>query len=42
MEHKEYKKIVPESSVAYIFVHGTVGTPNHFDFLMENRIKYYG
>ena len=21
--------------MAYIFVHGIVGTPNHFDFLME-------
>ena len=35
MEHKEYKKIVKESQIAYIFVHGIVGTPNHFDFLME-------
>ena len=35
MEHKEYKRILPEADVAYIFVHGIVGTPNHFDFLME-------
>ena len=34
-EHKEYKKIVEGADVAYIFVHGIVGTPNHFDFLME-------
>ena len=35
MEHKEYKRIIDGSDVAYIFVHGIVGTPHHFDFLME-------
>lgn len=30
MEHKEYKRIVPEARVAILFVHGIVGTPNHF------------
>ena len=35
MEHKEYKKIISGADVAYIFVHGIVGTPHHFDFLME-------
>lgn len=34
MEHKEYKRIVPDASAAILFVHGIVGTPNHFtDFL---------
>lgn len=30
MEHKEYKRIVPDASAAILFVHGIVGTPNHF------------
>ena len=30
MEHKEYKRIVPEARAAILFVHGIVGTPNHF------------
>ena len=30
MEHKEYKRIVPEAWAAILFVHGIVGTPNHF------------
>ena len=30
MEHKEYKRIVPEARSAILFVHGIVGTPNHF------------
>ena len=30
MEHKEYKRIVPEAQAAVLFVHGIVGTPNHF------------
>ena len=30
MEHKEYKRINPESRAAILFVHGIVGTPNHF------------
>lgn len=34
MEHKKYKRIVPDASAAILFVHGIVGTPNHFaDFL---------
>ncbi|MBQ5327578.1 MAG: alpha/beta fold hydrolase [Oscillospiraceae bacterium] len=34
MEHKEYKRIVPEAETAVLFIHGIVGTPNHFkDFL---------
>ena len=30
MEHKEYKRIIPEARAAILFVHGIVGTPNHF------------
>ena len=34
MEHKEYKRIVPEARAAILFIHGIVGTPNHFaDFV---------
>ena len=34
MEHKEYKRINPQARAAVLFVHGIVGTPNHFaDFL---------
>ena len=30
MEHKEYKRIHPDARAAVLFVHGIVGTPNHF------------
>ena len=30
MEHKEYKRIHPDATAAVLFVHGIVGTPNHF------------
>ena len=30
MEHKEYKRINPDAMAAVLFVHGIVGTPNHF------------
>lgn len=30
MEHKEYKRMNPDASAAILFVHGIVGTPNHF------------
>ena len=30
MEHKEYKRIHPNAGAAVLFVHGIVGTPNHF------------
>ncbi len=34
MEHKEYKRIVQDADVAILFIHGIVGTPNHFkDFV---------
>ena len=35
MEHKEYKRIVPEAQAAVLFVHGIVGTPNHFAELVS-------
>ena len=35
MEHKEYKRIVPEARSAILFVHGIVGTPNHFAEFVE-------
>lgn len=31
MEHKEYVRIVEHSKVAVLFIHGIVGTPNHFN-----------
>ena len=30
MEHKEYIKICDNSTTAILFIHGIVGTPNHF------------
>lgn len=30
MEHKEYVRIVPGANTAVLFIHGIVGTPNHF------------
>ncbi len=44
MEHKEYKRIVPEARAAILFVHGIVGTPNHFaDFvsLVPGEVSVY-
>ena len=32
--HKEYRRIVEHSDLAILFIHGIVGTPNHFRFLM--------
>jgi len=31
MEHKEYIKICNDSTIAVLFIHGIVGTPNHFN-----------
>ncbi len=31
MVHKEYKRINPDADVAVLFIHGILGTPNHFD-----------
>lgn len=30
MEHKELKRLVPGARTAVLFIHGIVGTPNHF------------
>jgi len=30
VEHREYQRIVPDANAAILFVHGIVGTPNHF------------
>lgn len=30
MDHAEYKRIVPGADTAVLFVHGILGTPNHF------------
>ena len=35
MEHKEYRRIVPDARAAILFVHGIVGTPNHFTELIS-------
>ena len=35
MEHKEYKCIYPDATAAVLFVHGIVGTPNHFAELVS-------
>ena len=34
MEHKTYVKLIPESDTAVLFIHGIVGTPNHFKDLI--------
>lgn len=31
MDHKEYIRIVPGAKTAVLFIHGIVGSPNHFD-----------
>ena len=31
MEHKEYKRIYEDSDTVILFIHGIVGTPDHFD-----------
>lgn len=33
--HREYKRIVENSNIAVIFIHGILGTPNHFDMLLS-------
>lgn len=33
--HKEYKRIVENSDTAILFIHGIVGTPNHFRTFVE-------
>ena len=34
MAHLEYKRIVPEADTAVMFIHGIVGTPDHFRSLI--------
>ena len=34
MNHCEYKSIVPGAETAILFVHGILGTPDHFDLLI--------
>lgn len=44
MEHKEYKRICDNSSIAILFIHGIVGTPNHFNkfvSLVPDSISVY-
>ena len=31
MEHKEYVRICDNSNIVILFIHGIVGTPNHFN-----------
>ena len=31
MEHKEYVRISDNSKIVVLFIHGIVGTPNHFN-----------
>lgn len=47
MIHEEYVRIVPEADTAVLFIHGIVGTPNHFrdlipliDLVPENYSIY--
>lgn len=35
MEHKEYIRIREDSNIAVLFIHGIVGTPNHFSELID-------
>ena len=35
MNHKEYKQIVPGAEHAILFIHGILGTPDHFDDLIS-------
>ena len=34
MDHREFKRIVPEARSAVLFLHGIVSTPRHFDPLL--------
>ncbi len=35
MEHWQYRRTVKGSGKAFLFVHGILGTPRHFDFLLS-------
>ncbi|MBE7092960.1 MAG: hypothetical protein E7365_07285 [Clostridiales bacterium] len=44
MEHKEYVRICDNSNIVILFIHGIVGTPNHFNefvSLIPNSISIY-
>lgn len=44
MEHKEYIRIVQNSHIAVLFIHGIVGSPNHFNkfvSLVPENISVY-
>lgn len=44
MKHREYVKICDDSTTAVIFLHGIVGTPNHFNefiSMMPNTFSVY-
>lgn len=44
MEHKEYKRFSNDSDSAILFIHGIVGTPNHFNefvSLVPKRFSVY-
>ena len=36
MNHKEYYHIIPGAASAVLFIHGILGTPDHFDFLIPH------
>ncbi len=36
MEHKEWKRIAEDAETAILFIHGIVGTPNHFGAFVEH------
>lgn len=35
MEHKQYKRIIPDADAAILFIHGIAGTPNHFHAFLD-------
>ena len=44
MEHKEYVRLNENSNIAVLFIHGIVGTPNHFNefvFLVPESFSVY-
>lgn len=36
MDHSGFERIVPGSSTAVLMIHGIIGTPRHFDFLVPD------
>ena len=35
MNHKEFKRILPDADSAFLFIHGILGTPDQFDNLIH-------